>query len=185
MKKKIILFVVVILTLLMSCKVENNLLHSAKNWKAVTDTLGSTFSPKEIEIKNDAISVDFTLKKKEGDEIVFIELVCALNFNLKEYSTMKITYTCDTPLLIKLSQKDFGGDGNKTYSHYQYRVPAAADYSEIELNFSDFEQPNWTPEKSKSIPLKLENVNDIYLTPDVSSEAGGKSKLSVKSIVLN
>lgn len=185
MKRKVLLAIVSICLFIGGCSSENNLLHTAQSWKAVTDKLGSSFSPSEMKIKDDAITVDFTLKKKEGNEIVFIELVCALDYNLKEYSSMKIAYKCETPLLIKLSQKDFGKDGNESYSHYQYKVPAAENYSELTLNFKDFVQPSWTPEYSKDIPLKLENVYDIYLTPDVSSDVGGSAELSVKSIILN
>jgi len=162
----------------------NNLINSAKEWKAVTDELGSSSSPKNISISNDQIEVDFTLKKKEEGEIVFIELVCDLGHNLVGNKGLSIDYKCETPLVIKLSQSDFGKNGNESYAHFQFVVPASDTITTAHLKFSEFTQPVWTPDYSKGIPMKLENVDAIYLTPKVDEATGGSSSLAVMGLYL-
>jgi len=163
--------------------VEDNLLYTA-NWKAVTDLLGSSYSPEKVSVVDSLMEVNFTLKKKEEGEIVFIELVCGLNSNLSTEAGVVLSYKCETPLVVKLSQSDFGADGDESYAHYQYVVPASESISTVKLNFSDFTQPQWTPDGSKGIAMKLENVNAIYLTPDVDVATGGSSLLGVKGLYL-
>jgi len=163
----------------------NNLINSAKEWKAVTDELGSSSSPKNISISNDQIEVDFTLKKKEEGEIVFIELVCDLGHNLVGNKGLSIDYKYETPLVIKLSQSDFGKDGNASYAHYQFVVPASDTIITAHLNFSDFTQPRWTPDYAQGIPMKLENVDAVYLTPKVDDATGGDALLGIKGLYLN
>lgn len=182
---------VLIVFLLSACAVkksnnsdESNLLYSANKWKAVTDNLGSYYSPNTIALKDSAYEVAFFLKQKTEDEIVFIELVCDLGFDLSEQTGLSLTYKCDSDLLIKLSQSDFGGDGDKSYAHYQFLVPASDTYVTRKLRFSDFTRPNWTPEYSKGKGLNLNNVNAIYLTPNIADSIGGKALLGVKELFL-
>lgn len=162
-----------------------NLLFTANKWTAVTDTLGSTFLPHRIVVIDGQIDVDFTLKKKEEGEIVFIELVCQLGHNLSDQSGLSLDYKCETPLVIKLSQSDFGKDGDASYAHYQYVVPASDTITTVFLKFSNFTQPEWTPEYTRNIPMKLENVDAIYLTPKVDDVTGGRSCLAVKGLYLS
>ncbi len=193
---KLSLFTILIATLLVSCKsntskgagkkdvsLEKNLLYTSE-WKAVTDLLGSSYSPGKIAIADSLLQVDFTLKKKEAGEIVFIELVCSLNGNLGTSKGIGITYKCDKPLIIKLSQSDFGKDGDESYAHYQYIVPASETLTTLSLTFESFTQPDWTPEASKGKAMKLENVNAIYLTPNVDPTTGGDATLGVKGLYL-
>ncbi|MCU4175849.1 hypothetical protein [Carboxylicivirga sp. N1Y90] len=163
---------------------ESNLLYSAKGWKPVTDNLGSYYLPNTITIKDSAYEVEFYLKQKEADEIVFIELVCDLGHDLSEHKGLSLTYKCDTALVIKLSQSDFGGEGDKSYAHYQYVVPASDTYVTQQLSFSNFTRPDWTPEYSKGKGLNLNNVDAIYLTPAVVDSIGGKALLGVKELIL-
>ncbi len=160
-----------------------NLLYTA-SWKAVTDKLGSAFKPEKIAVVDSLMEVNFTLKQQKETEIVFIELVCGLGHNLSKHSGLKINYKCETPLVVKLSQSDFGKDGDKSYAHYQFIVPASEKITTTELSFADFTQPIWTPEASKGKAMKLENIDAIYLVPNIDAATGGKSLLGVKALYL-
>ena len=198
MKQLLIVLALIMAFSVISCNVGNtnktkrkeiglsdNLLYAAHNWKAVTDELGSFYSPKNIGIVDGEMEVDFTLKKKEEGEIVFIELVCELGHNLSDQSGLSIDYKCETPLVIKLSQSDFAKHGNESYAHYQYVVPASDTITTAHLKFSEFTQPGWTPDYAKDIPMNLENVDAIYLTPQVDDATGGSSRLGVKGFYLS
>ena len=161
----------------------NNLLYTSE-WKAVTDLSGSSYSPENIAVSDSLLEVSFTLKKKEEDEIVFIELVCSLNSNLSSSKGLEISYKCDTPLLIKLSQSDFGNEGDRSYAHYQYMVPASETLNTVSVNFKHFTRPLWTPRASKGKAMKLEHINAIYLTPKIDAATGGSAALSIKGLYL-
>lgn len=165
-------------------KPEDNLLYTANTWIAMTDELGSSNTPENITVVDSIIEVDFILKKQVENEIVFIELVCELGFTLSKQDSVTITYKCDEDLVIKLSQSDFGKDGDKSYAHYQYIVPASEKYTTKKLKFSNFTQPDWTPEYSKGKSLILSNINAIYLTPNVDATIGGRSSLGVMRLIL-
>lgn len=161
-----------------------NLLYTAKEWKAYSDQLGSSFSPSEMVVVDSLIEVDFTLKKKEEGEIVFIELVCDIGDSLAGKQGLELTYKCETDLLVKLSQSDFGGEGDQSYAHYQFRLPASESLTTAKLTFAEFTQPAWAPDASKGFPLKLENVRHIYLTPAVPELTGGSALLGIKALYL-
>lgn len=197
MSLKNLLSTAIVVTLLASCQsksstatdgeqsgVEKNLLYTS-DWKAVTDLIGSSYSPDKAVVRDSLMEVSFTLKKKEEGEIVFIELVCSLDSTLSASKGLEITYKCDSPLVIKLSQSDFGGDGDESYAHYQFIVPASETLNTVRVNYESFTQPEWTPEASKGKAMKLENVNAIYLTPDVDATIGGSATLAVKSLYLH
>lgn len=173
----------------MSKKVEfdsaNNLIKSAKEWVAAHDEFGSSYDTANAILSDSLKKIHYTLiKKTEGDKWPYIELICLLSGNLKDKETMKIAYSCSAPLIIKLSQSDFNNKGNETYSHYQYTVPASDTIRTSTLKFSDFKQPEWTPEESKSISLKLENVDAVYFTPAVDAEVGGEADLSISEFYI-
>lgn len=163
----------------------DNLVKSAKEWIPAHDEFGSSYDTSTAILNDSLKKVKFTLTKKtEGDKWPYIELISIIGGNLEDKSSMKLTYSCSKPLIIKLSQSDFNTKGNETYSHYQFKVPASDTLNTILLNFSDFKQPDWTPEISKSIPMKLENVDAVYFTPAVDAEVGGSAELSIKDFYI-
>lgn len=163
-------------------KTENQLYEVS--WSASTDTVGSFYKPQKVVVKDSAVTVDFYREPKSEVKNTWIELIASIGKKLTGTDSLKITYKCDKPLIIKLSQEDFGSNGNETYSHYQHVVSACDNYSTIVVKIKDFEQPDWTPDESKGIDLNLDNVKKIYLTPDVEESSGGKASLSIKSILL-
>jgi hypothetical protein len=85
---------------------------------------------------------------------------------------------------MKFSQKDYGGDGDKSYAHYQMLLPATKDWHTVSVNIADTTRPSWTPANSKDLGLILENISAIYLTPVLDDLEGGQATLNVKAIEL-
>lgn len=164
---------------------ESNLVKSAKEWIPAHDEFGSSYDTANAILSDTLKKIHYKLiKKPEGNQWPYIELICKLEGSLIDKKSIKINYTCSTPLIIKLSQSDFNDKGNKTYSHFQYIVPASDTLTTKIVNISEFTQPDWTPEASKSIPLKLVNVDAIYFTPDVDSDVGGEADLSINEFYI-
>ena len=50
----------------------------------------------------------------------WVELIYDLpKKSLNGINSIELTYQSDKPLVVKLSQKDYGGTGDKSYAHYQ------------------------------------------------------------------
>ena len=164
-----------------------NLLFAAEGgWRATTDDLGSSFETREQLIQDSTAKVTFTMAKKGApDEWPYVELICALGRDIDGVHGLEITYKCDKPLTIKLSQTEFGYYGNQTYSHYEFILPASEeDWNTERVKISQFRQPSWAPAKSREIPLKLQNVEDVYLVPNLNYNTGDKGTLEVKNLIL-
>ncbi|KMQ52166.1 hypothetical protein CHISP_0847 [Chitinispirillum alkaliphilum] len=162
----------------------DNLIRTAL-WRATTDDLGSSFQTGEELIEEGIAKVTFTIAvKEEEDEWPYVELICETGMDLSEVQGMEIVYRCTSPLIIKLSQSDFGYEGNQTYSHYEYTAPASEEWNTVQISISDFTQPDWAPEDSRAIPLKMENVPDIYLVPALDYTTGESGTVEVKSLLL-
>jgi hypothetical protein len=162
-----------------------NLLAMARGWSASTDRFGSSYTTGESLIENGIASATFNQTSISDRGTPWVEMICRLNGNIGNYSRGSITYKCGTDLLIKLSQSDFGPDGNKTYSHYQLRVPASSDWTTIDFDLNDFAQPEWAPEISRTIPLKKENIDAIYLVPDLDYQKEESTTLQVRDMRLS
>jgi hypothetical protein len=111
----------------------------------------------------------------------WIELIYSPgNVSLAHRKKISLTYKCDTPLLVKLSQDNYGKDGDKSYAYYQRRLPKATEWTTKEVYFTNFSRPHWTPTYSKDQGMLLEKVNAIYLTPSMTDAAGGEATLEIK-----
>lgn len=163
-----------------------NLVKNAQSWIPAHDEFGSSYDTINAILSDTLKQVHFKLNKKtDKDKWPYIELISKIGNNLEGKKIIKLKYTCSKPLILKLSQSDFNDKGNKTYSHYQYTVDKTSEFKEVTLNLSDFKQPDWTPDISKSIPLKLENVDAVYFTPDVDAEVGGEADLSLSEFYIH
>lgn len=163
-----------------------NLVNTANNWYPAVDPFGSEYSLDGDLITDGVVSVGFTIAQRPETETwtPWVELVCDPGFTLEDYSGLTITYRNDTDLLVKLSQSDFGPDGNETYAHYQYRLPASTDWNTQTIEFNAFQQPAWTPDQSTDIPLTLLHVDAIYLVPDLDYNTGESTVLHIKYLEL-
>ena len=166
-------------------KTTGNLLATARGWSASTDRFGSGYTTGDRLISCGAATVTFNQAAITDRGTPYIELICSLNDNIVNYTGGSITYKCESDLLIKLSQSDFGPAGNKTYSHYQLRVPKSNEWTTIDFEFDEFSQPDWAPEVSRSIPIVKENVDAIYLVPDLDYTIEQSATLQVKDLRLN
>jgi hypothetical protein len=163
-----------------------NLFLKADLWSVAVDPFGSEYEYTEPLIRDGVATVEFTIAKKtEYDQwYPFVELICDLGEPFTGFSSLQITYQCESDLLVKLSQSDFGEEGNETYSHYQYRLPATSKWKTSRLDFSLFDQPGWTPDISKDIPLNTDNINAVYLVPDLDPAIGESATLKVRNLEL-
>lgn len=163
-----------------------NLILMKNKWSVAVDPFGSEFHYEEPLITNDIAEVSFTIAKRTHNDqwSPYIELICDVEADFSGFSGVRITYQCGTDLLMKLSQHDFGSIGNKTYSHYQYRLPPSCTWNTVWIDFSLFEQPYWTPEISKSIPLIKENINAVYMVPDLDATIGETTTIRVNHLEL-
>lgn len=154
-------------------------------WRPAADSYGSSYEVDENIVVNDEIEIRFTIAKKtEPDMWPYVELICETGAPLTGAQGLEITYWSEKELKIKLSQSDFGPNGDNTYAHYQIKVESAAEWTTATVYFNDFKQPDWAPEESTKIALNLDNVNDIYLVPGLDYEIGDSSTFGIKSLVL-
>ena len=165
-------------------KTTANLLATASEWRVGADRVGSRFETGERLINCGVAEVTFHQAAIADRGFPFVELICALNDNIANYSGGSITYKCDSDLLIKLSQSDFGPAGNSTYSHYQLLVPASDEWNTVHFNFGEFGQPDWATDESRAIPLITENVDAVYLVPALDYQQEESATLKVKDLRL-
>ncbi|GAB6088716.1 hypothetical protein [Spirochaeta dissipatitropha] len=113
------------------------------------------------------LEVDFFLAALPGpNQWPWVEVVSMIDQALDGTQGIKITYEHDNPFILKFSQTDFGPDGDNSYAHYQFTLPETKNGPEtVYVSVEDFEQPGWATPASEAIPLKLENVNAVYLVP--------------------
>ena len=161
--------------------------HSAldiNDWSYATDPHGSTAHFHGL--KNEAISIDFErVPRVDKQNNSWVELIYTLpKGNLSTSNSIEIHYQSDQPLIVKLSQSDYGKEGDKSYAHYQAILPKALTWQSHTLTFEQFQRPEWTPETSQDRGLNLANISAIYLVPSLTDEQGGKAQLAVKSIEL-
>lgn len=168
-----------------STVVKNKNMLEIAQWTANTDTIGSSFKSTDPLIKNNQIEVEFTLAKKEEDKgWPYAELICATGAPLTSVKIVEITYQSESDVSVKFSQSDFGGKGDNSYAHYQHVIPATEKWSVMQLKVTDFKQPSWAPEASQAVKLNLDNVENVYLAPNLNFQTGETKTLKVKSLRL-
>jgi hypothetical protein len=158
----------------------------ANDWSYATDPYGSTATFRNQLITPDGVWVNFNrIPRVDAQRNSWIEVIYAPDMtSLTDTKKISLTYKCDTPLLIKLSQEHYGKDGDQSYAHYQIRLPKAAEWTTKEVDFSHFARPHWTPANSKDYGIVLEKVNALYLTPSMTDAEGGEATLQVKALNL-
>lgn len=115
----------------------------------------------------------------------WVELIYDLpGGTLAGYPQIELSYQSNTALVVKLSQREYGGEGDQSYAHYQIVVPAAASWQTVKLSQTEFQRPDWTPATSRDQGIVPQHVNAIYLVPDLTDDEGGQASLAVRSIAL-
>ena len=82
-------------------------------------------------------------------------------------------------------KKDYGGEGNKSYAHYQAVLPSAETWQTKAITLDNFNRPEWTPAWSKDQGITKANVSALYFEPDLTDEKGGDAWLKIQSVKLN
>ncbi len=163
--------------------IKDNLFETG-NWFATTDEYGSYYEMAEEVIVDGEINVNFYITQKLGDEWPYIELVCESGRALTGMSSITLEYKCDKSVEVKLSQSDFGEEGDNSYANFYYEIPEADEWTTITLEIQEFYQPGWSPSESTEVGLVLGNVTDIYLVPTADYNFGEEATLAVRSLII-
>ena len=160
---------------------DQNIIAAPTTWKAFSDKMGTTVSPKNKFVNDGVLSLRYYLAEKNQAEWPWLQVEASLPFTLKDAVSIEIEYESDHPIAIALPQHEF--IENKSFSHYRYMLPSAADLQTTRINFSAFTLPDWAPEESKGVRLNKEEINKIVISP-IPEEDGGNGRLLIKSIYL-
>lgn len=157
-----------------------------QQWTYDTDPYGSEAIINEKLIRHGGIWIKFKrVPRVDATRNSWVELIHKLpNASLAGKQKIRLTYQCDIPLLIKLSQQDYGKDGDQSYAHYQIKLPATKQWTTTEVALKDFSRPAWTPVSSQDFGLLPKHIKAIYLTPSMTDKNGGEAILQVRSIEL-
>lgn len=155
-------------------------------WSYATDPYGSEATLKEELITDNRAWVHFKrIPRVDAKRNSWVELIYNLpEKSLASHKRIQLQYKSDQPLILKLSQKDYGSEGDKSYAHYQITLPAASEWNNKEVDIADFTRPFWTPKESKDLGIISERVSAIYVTPSLTDEAGGEATIEIKSLDL-
>ncbi|PKF54158.1 hypothetical protein CW748_17020 [Alteromonadales bacterium alter-6D02] len=159
---------------------------NASDWRYDVDPHGSVATLDEKLVKEDGIWIKFNrVPRVDKFNNSWIELIYDLpSKTLGNSQQVTIEYKSSQPLIVKLSQKDYGKDGDNSFAHYQTKVPAATTWSKQTVSFDSFQRPSWTPNNSPDVGIVPENVSAIYFVPDLTDKLGGEAVLEIKSILL-
>ena len=158
----------------------------ASQWSYAIDPYGSEAKIGDSLVTKDGIWINFKrIPRVDAQRNSWIEVI----YSPKEQSLagknkIRLTYQCDIPLLIKLSQEHYGKDGDNSYAHYQIKLPAANQWNTIEVDLKDFYRPDWTPASSTDYGIVQDKINALYLTPSLTDDKGGEATLQVRAIEL-
>ncbi len=186
MKKRLLLALALIGSLT-AADVDNNynLLYDAPAWYPAADHYGSAIDTGDAFFSQGIVAVDFTLASKKVDDAwPYIELVCETGQPLTGTDSIIVSYKCDTTMSLKLYQTDLGSEGNESYALYHTSLPSSKEWTTQTVAVADFVQPSWADEESRAIELNLDNVERIYLVPNLNAEVGGESRIEVKYLSL-
>ena len=155
-------------------------------WHYAIDPYGSSALVNESLVNEGQVWIQFNrIPRVDKQRNSWIEVIYTPDeASLSAMTKINLTYKCDIPLIIKLSQKHYGKHGDKSYAHYQIKLPASKDWSTQEVALQNFSRPDWTPKNSKDYGIVLEKVNAIYFTPSLTDEKGGEATLQVSNVNL-
>ncbi|MBQ4847463.1 hypothetical protein [Pseudoalteromonas sp. MMG005] len=159
----------------------------AKDWRYATDSHGSRAIFEGGLVKDGQIDMGFSrVPRLDKANNSWVELIYDIpQRSLEGYESVTVTYQSDRALIIKLSQKDYGGQGDKSYAHYQVTLPKADKKTTHTVMLSDFSRPDWTPKWSTGKGMIKAHINALYFVPSLTDKDGGKAQLSISALTLN
>ena len=155
-------------------------------WSYATDPYGSEAIIRENLVTDEGLWVNFKrIPRVDAKRNSWVEVIYKPNTNLlAKAKGITIIYKCNTELLLKLSQKHYGKEGDKSYAHYQIKLPAAQKWQQESVSFSDFKRPDWTPISSVDHGIILEQVKALYFAPSMTDDNGGEATLQIRQVEL-
>ncbi|WP_231098066.1 hypothetical protein [Pseudoalteromonas luteoviolacea] len=158
----------------------------ANNWRYATDPHGSQVILDEPLVQDDRVKIGFDrVPRVDKQNNSWVELIYDIpKGNLIDLTTIEVTYQSDKPLVIKLSQTEYGGDGDKSYAHYQVVLPKALEPKTQQVTLEQFARPDWTPNWSQDKGIVTASVSALYFVPDLTDKAGGRAMMTIHGLTL-
>ncbi|KZN35099.1 hypothetical protein [Pseudoalteromonas luteoviolacea] len=157
------------------------------NWRYATDPHGSQVILSEPLVQGERVKIAFDrVPRVDKANNSWVELIYDIPAgDLTGISSIELTYQSDKPLVIKLSQKEYGGEGDKSYAHYQVVLPVALNPTSKSVELANFNRPSWTPTWSKDQGVIKTSVSALYFVPDLTDKAGGQAQMTIHKLVLH
>lgn len=163
-------------------------------WTYDTDPYGSEAIINEKLIRHSAIWI----KLKRAPRInatrnTWVELIHKIPAaSLVGISKIRLTYQCEIPLIVRLSQQHYGKNidkgGNNNIPQYQIELPATKQWVTEEVDLKDFALPSpiasTTSKTALSSSLKPEEIDAIYLIPSITDKEGGEAIIQIRALEL-
>ncbi len=161
-------------------------LQTPAQWRYGIDPHGTSADYGEQLVSNGVAHITFNrVPRPNPEENSWIELIYDLpQGDLRGVDRIALTYQSSEPLLVKLSQRDFGEQGDESYAHYQALVPAADEWRQVTLSLGDFARPAWTPSDSVDVGLLPAHIDALYFAPNLDDAVGGFAELKIKAVEL-
>ncbi len=155
-------------------------------WRYAVDPHGSSASYQKPLVNPDHVAISFyRVPRVDKQNNSWVELIYDLpSKSLQGVNRLKVTYQSDKPLVIKLSQKDYGTDGDKSYAHFQTVLPSSTTWQTQSVALTQFVRPEWTPTWSSNKGINKENISALYFVPDLTDEQGGEATIKISDITL-
>lgn len=159
---------------------------SADKWRYATDPHGSKAILDGPLVRQNGVKIAFErVPRVDKNNNSWVELIYDIPSGVFNHSNrITLNYKADKPMLIKLSQSDYGAEGDKSYAHYQVRLAAAPQGRVATVALNEFTRPSWTPSWSKDVGINKANVAALYFVPDLTDAAGGKASIEITTLTL-
>ena len=159
---------------------------NAQQWRYATDPHGSKAIINEALVTEGQVEISFNrVPRIDSKHNSWVELIYDLpGGSLQGAESITLTYQSDKPVIIKLSQKEFGGSGDKSYAHYQFTLPSSLESNTETVMLSNFDRPSWTPSWSQDTGLIKANISALYFVPDLTDKYGGTAKIVIQSLAV-
>lgn len=160
---------------------------NTNDWRYATDPHGSKAIIDGELVTSERVAIAFDrVPRVDKQNNSWVELIYDIpTGSLVGSKGFEVRYQSDKPMVIKLSQKEYGGEGDKSYAHYQVLLPATTEWQTRHVLLSDFKRPDWTPAWSKDKGIVKESVSALYFVPDLTDAEGGKAWLKIAHVELN
>lgn len=184
MKKSALCLAAVFSIFMLGCQTIKTSNLNETQWHYATDPHGSQVIFNGPLVNEERVEIAFKrVPRVDKLNNSWVELIYDLpNKQLPEQARITLTYQSDKNLVIKLSQKEYGGEGDKTYAHYQTILPAANTWTTKTVSLNDFQRPSWTPASSKDKGIITNHVSALYFVPSLTDAEGGEAFIKIQSL---